>query len=596
VLASLTIQAQEYYPEGTKWTEIRLDTLKYDSWYSKVGDEWVPNFETIEYYVKGVYTTEYGEKYKCVYTNGPEWTDSLTLLLQEEGESDNVGHDCVMVSVPIQYYDWNDNLTIGALCPGTAYQFDWSVGKGIYFEDIMYSNTTGIPRYYCYYGIIDEIKEDYFGGVRPLKYVDLDGKAPECGKWDNPQKVDTQGGRIIQGIGITEWNDGECLFGPPNPYSASGGEYQSRHYRSMLVHFERNGEVLYDVWPDSIPQKPYRPFIEEGKLWVVRGFSDGYGITTDETWTGYCYFDGDTIVDGRTCKQMKKIWNANEENWVNGVFTPANSFQEYVGAWYEQDKKVYFANYLQDHLELFYDFTLCTNDSIDPLGGFPLVVNKVSGGFPGFKGTYYDFWHEGQLVNRWLEGVGSDSWPDWNHPWAMDGGSGGLLSCRIGDEVIYYNSAVEDPYDMNAPKRRFDFTHTTKSQPKSPRRSEEGQSLYGEYNNLLLDINLDPLSEAYLVRITDETGKVVYEKAINAGSIVALNIDISAYAAGRYTVTVENSQEAFTGEFEAQTTGIEEVRSKRLELKDCIYNLQGQRLNTLQRGLNIVNGKKVYVK
>ena len=243
--------AQEYYPEGTKWSEIRLDTLKYESWYSKVGDEWVPNFETIEYYVKGEYTTEYGEKYKCVYTNGPEWTDSLTLLLQEEGDADYVGHDYVMVSVLIQYYDWNDNLTNGALCPGTAYQFDWSVGKGIYFEDIMYSNTTGIPRYYCYYGIIDEIKEDYFGGVRPLKYVDLDGKAPECGKYDNPQNVDTQGGRIIQGIGITEWNDGECLFGPPDPYSASGGEYQSRHYRSMLVHFERNGEVLYDVWPEK---------------------------------------------------------------------------------------------------------------------------------------------------------------------------------------------------------------------------------------------------------------------------------------------------------------------------------------------------------
>ena len=240
--------AQEYYPEGTKWTEIRLDTLKYDCWYSKVGDEWVPNFETIEYYVKG----EHPDRdwiYKTVYTNGPVWTDSLTLLIQEEGDAEYVGHDCVMVSVPIQYYDWNDNLTNGTLWPGMVYQFDWSVGKGIYFEDITYSNTTGIPRYYCYYGIIDEIKEDYFGGVRPLKYVDLDGKAPECGKYDNPQKVDTQGGRIIQGIGITEWYDGECLFGPPDLYSASGGEYQSRHYRSMLVHFERNSEVLYDVWP-----------------------------------------------------------------------------------------------------------------------------------------------------------------------------------------------------------------------------------------------------------------------------------------------------------------------------------------------------------
>ena len=62
------------------------------------------------------------------------------------------------------------------------------------------------------------------------------------------------------------------------------------------------------------------------------------------------------------------------------------------------------------------------------------------------------------------------------------------------------------------------------------------------------------------MRITDESGKAVYEKAINAGSIVGLNIDISAYAKGRYTVTVENSKESFTGEFEAQTTGIATVR------------------------------------
>ena len=127
-------------------------------------------------------------------------------------------------------------------------------------------------------------------------------------------------------------------------------------------------------------------------------------------------------------------------------------------------------------------------------------------------------------------------------------------------------------------------------------RSGENQSLYGEYNDLLLGINLDPLDDAYLVSITDETGKVVYEKSINAGNIVGLNIDISAYAKGRYTVTVENNRESFTGTFEAQTTGINEIRSKRSNVRSVIYNLQGQRISTLQKGLNIVNGQKVFVK
>ena len=124
---------------------------------------------------------------------------------------------------------------------------------------------------------------------------------------------------------------------------------------------------------------------------------------------------------------------------------------------------------------------------------------------------------------------------------------------------------------------------------------ESEPSLYGEYNNLQLGINLNPLDDAYLVHITDETGKTVYEKTVNAGSIVGLNIDISAYAKGRYTVTVENSNELFTGQFETLTTGISltPALSRR---EGAIYNLQGQRINSLRKGLNIINGQKVFVK
>ena len=246
VIDETTQSAQEYFPEGTKWTEIRLDTLKYDNWYSQVGDEWVPNYETIEYYVQG----EYQDRewvYKKVYTNGPEWTDSLTLMLQEVDNN-------ISASVLVHDYDGVSYVP----WPGEAYQYDWNVGKGLYYEDITMSNTTSLIRPCFYYGIIDEIKEGYFGGAKPLKYVDLDGKAPDNNPNSPIRNVNTNGGRIIHGLGITEWNDGECLFGPPNPYSALS-EFESyrwelypeRHYRSMLVHFERNGEVLYDVWPEK---------------------------------------------------------------------------------------------------------------------------------------------------------------------------------------------------------------------------------------------------------------------------------------------------------------------------------------------------------
>jgi hypothetical protein len=58
---------------------------------------------------------------------------------------------------------------------------------------------------------------------------------------------------------------------------------------------------------------------------------------------------------------------------------------------------------------------------------------------------------------------------------------------------------------------------------------------------------------------------------------------------------VENSNEVFTGEFETETTGIEIIYNK-VKTRTEIYNLQGQRLSSLQKGLNIVNGQKVYVK
>ena len=338
-------------------------------------------------------------------------------------------------------------------------------------------------------------------------------------------------------------------------------------------------------------QNEYRPFIQDGKVWTVREYTD---YPPFDIYTGNYYFDGDTIVGGQTCKRMMYVWNANEENWVDGVFTPGDLPKAYYGAYYEKDKKVYYANTGYQQLRLLYDFTLSTDDIVD--FSYPLVVNKVSGSIPGFKGTYYEFWHDDQLMNYWFEGVGSEGRPGLDYPWAYVGGGCVLLSCRVGNEVIYYNSEMDDPYDMGAQKRRFDFTHTTKEKPKAPMKRSAEQSLYGEYNNLQLGINLEPIDDTYMVHITDASGNAVYEKAINAGNIVGLNIDISNYPKGHYTVTVENSQEAFTGEFEAQATGIEEVTGKKEEVSGNIFNLQGQRISSLQKGLNIVNRQKVFVK
>lgn len=351
---------------------------------------------------------------------------------------------------------------------------------------------------------------------------------------------------------------------------------------------------------NKTPQNEYRPFVEEGKVWQVGAEGSGNPVQIVE----YYYFDGDTIIDGKACKQMMCQRFVSPDSPKYDAYLQQPSLN-YVGAWYEEDKKVYEYDSTRKEFTMMYDFSLEDNGTFLALGQYYVVGPRQTGGMKGFKGIYRDvlMYKDGGSIARstpWLEGVGGVYGPTVN---VFDGELADpmwfLMACAVDDEVIYLNDEYEDgatPENMGAQKRRFDFTHTVKTQPKVPMRREAEQSLYGEYNDKLLGINLDPIDDAYLVRITDETGKVVYEKAIDAGNIVALNVDISSYAIGRYTVTVENSNESFTGEFEPQTTGIEEICSKRSEVRDYIYNLQGQRLTSLQKGLNIVNGKKVYVK
>ena len=347
---------------------------------------------------------------------------------------------------------------------------------------------------------------------------------------------------------------------------------------------------------------PYRPFVEEGKVWKVGEITSGDPIQLVE----YLYFEGDTIIDGKTCKQMMCQWYGNPYNAVSHNISQEPSLS-YVGAWYEENKKVYEYDTTNKQFKMMYDFSLEDNGTfqINDLPYVYVVGPRQSGGIKGFKGVYRDVWvlRDGRNVYcnaPWLEGVGGIYIPTIS---VIEGNLAGigrpvwvLMACAVGDELVYFNDAFEDgATPAEARKQRIDFTHIIKEKPKTRNVNEEEQSLYGNYNEQQLSINLNPINDVYMVSITDESGKAVYEKAINAGNIVGLNIDISKYAMGNYTVTIDNSNESFIGEFKAQTTGMKEVIMKK-DTRMSIYNLQGQRLNSLQKGLNIVNGQKVYVK
>ena len=383
-----------------------------------------------------------------------------------------------------------------------------------------------------------------------------------------------------------------------NAFKDSSIEYATLHVPAASI----SAYQAVEPWKNfkeivALAQYDYRPFVEEGKVWKL-GNTDSYPVQR----VSYYYFDGDTIIDGKTCKQMMCRDYISPEH-PNYDYLSQQPSLYYVGAWYEEEKKVYEYDTTDKQFRLMYDFSLEDNGTfqINDLPYLYVVGPRKTGGIKGFKGVYREVWEyrDGGNTFRctpWMEGVGVVyGFPTSNvFNVELADPASFLMSCTVGDEVIYLIDGVEDGVTpAEARKKRFDFTHTIKTKPKT--RTGEEQSLYGEYNDQQLGINLDPLDDAYRVSITDESGKAVYEKTINAGSIVGLSIDISAYAKGSYTVTVENSSESFTGEFETQATGIKEIRNNRDEKGIQIFNLQGQRLNTLQKGLNIVNGQKIYV-
>ena len=396
---------------------------------------------------------------------------------------------------------------------------------------------------------------------------------------------------IVEGVGCkVGWNITQLYEPQPTDGSISEHTLLSCYEDGKCIFTADDFNKLANPEPDIA----YRPFVEEGKVWKLGDKDSGNPVQLVE----YYYFDGDTIIDGKTCKQMmcQRYVSPAHPDYENLSQQPSLGYEK---AYYEEDQKVYVYDEISQSMILMYDFSLDAYETLNLLHGTYIIGPRQTGGLAGFKGVYRDLMRctgEGEKVHStfWMEGVGGIDGPTINED--VDH-SHFLMSCSVGDEVIYLNDEYEDgatPEAMEAPKSRFDFTHTIKIQPKTPKRSEEEESLYGEYNNLRLGIRLDPLNDAYQVTITNESGQVVYEKSINAGNIVGLDIDISTYAKGRYTVTVENSNELFTGEFDALETGIKEISNNKEAKENYIYNLQGQRLNSLQKGINIVNGRKVY--
>ena len=340
----------------------------------------------------------------------------------------------------------------------------------------------------------------------------------------------------------------------------------------------------------------YRPFIEEGKVWKVGHVNPGQTICDG---LSTYYFEGDTIVGGKPCKRMMCRTEMNED-LKTGVPTPT----KYVGAFHEVNHRVYCAFPNDETLYLLYDFGAIVGETIElydwakRLGGETspfLVSQKEEENTDSFKGVRMEI-DGGGIKATWMEGVGGYYGPLHNI-----GDNYPLLTCTVGDEVLYRNTSyLEGEYDETSEaKKRVDFTHVVKKKPKAPQRRVEEQeavAISGEYSQTVLMVDLSTLQDVYAVTITDPSGQSIYAKDVKTNRVLGLNIDISNYTGDAYTITLENEDEIFTGKFcLSDLTDIRDVTTPSTT-STTYYDLTGHPVTTLTKGIYIRNGKKVLVK
>ena len=240
--------AQNYFTEGTRWIELRLDTLKYDSWFTEVSQSnrkgYNPNYDMVEYYVQGDSTVDFGRgmTFRYVWLHKEGQPDSIRFVITQDVQSG-------ILSVTNTYKEEYDGAS--HLCfqyPARLYDFDWQIGKTLDFDDVYGAACTCFPVNLYTFGTIQEIEHGTFGTAQEMEYIDVDSIITYYGGTIKERKqINT---KLIRGIGVTSWDANYCLFGPVCPQGSLAEDPKEKgNHRSILVHFERDGDVLYDLWP-----------------------------------------------------------------------------------------------------------------------------------------------------------------------------------------------------------------------------------------------------------------------------------------------------------------------------------------------------------
>ena len=227
-------------------------------------------------------------------------------------------------------------------------------------------------------------------------------------------------------------------------------------------------------------QSDYRPFIEEGKVWVSH-----QGLPTMPYWGEYIrydYFEGDTVVGGHPCKK----WIQEYVSIKGGEFLSPEGDRVYrfVVSAYEEDRKVFFFFSGETQPRLWFDFGAAEGDTL--FVSVPYAPFWESFGKDDDFGTSYLIHFQNNMIIKerkeiimggrtqhvitftttdWslqdsekqiMEGIGSTYSPDWvmSYPYgpvAWPYPNAQLACCYVGDEILYYDQDIVDAYRISLP-------------------------------------------------------------------------------------------------------------------------------------------------
>ena len=217
----------------------------------------------------------------------------------------------------------------------------------------------------------------------------------------------------------------------------------------------------------------YRPFIEEGKVWVSGFHGQIYPSNAIQYYIVYDYFDGDTIVNGVECKRWREDFVPRDN--------AQQSSQHYTMAVYEENGKVWLFHDGETTAKLIYDFKAAPGNTVIVFSALAysylwarnhygksddffrqandtLTILSRKTELLGGRTQDVIYYTSQRLDSRResfeeciIEGIGSSRGPFDNLAYGGRTSPIYLVYCMIGDEILYFNEESADYWNIPLP-------------------------------------------------------------------------------------------------------------------------------------------------